>query len=96
MFFPILMSGINPSCFGGSTCITRIGAIAGIGPEAGGVLGVCGGLFCASPLVVVMATVLRVASASLLAGAVAGVATLKASISAAEMTPLSLRRSKRR
>jgi hypothetical protein len=43
-----------------------------------------------------MATVLRVAGASLLAGAAAGVGALKASISAAEMTPLSLRRFKRR
>ncbi len=40
---PILIAGMNPSRLGGSTCNTRMGAMAGIGPEGGGVLGGCGG-----------------------------------------------------
>src|SRR5260370_34907490 len=40
---PILIAGMNPSRLGGSSCNTRMGAIAGIGPEGGGVLGGCGG-----------------------------------------------------
>src|SRR6266853_865903 len=42
-FLPILMSGMKPSCLGGSIWNGRIGAIAGIGPDGGGVFGVCGG-----------------------------------------------------
>src|SRR5258708_6021050 len=42
-FLPILISGMKPSCLGGSTRNGRIGATAGIGPDGGGVFGGCGG-----------------------------------------------------
>src|SRR5260370_4780528 len=35
-FLPILISGMKPSCLGGSTRNGRMGAIAGIGPDGGG------------------------------------------------------------
>src|SRR6266849_614755 len=40
-FLPILTTGMTPSCLGGSTGNGRIGAIAGIGPDGGGVCGGC-------------------------------------------------------
>src|SRR5882724_3324749 len=52
IFLPILISGMNSSCFGGSSCNARIGAIAGTGPDGGDVLGGWGGpLVCNPPAV---------------------------------------------